>query len=230
MSCLKRIVAAASLLTISGCSFHSAQWETAKLLWIENFSRKPAGSETFWWGVEYEGESFRLFPVAWKDKIVLTDASRWMIVLQNNDISLIRDVLSDQQISFHGAVGVSRGRAREIGSYSSHSESQIDSAYHRSLVEVSIVKGPIGGTSVIDKTSMFCHPSIFDSQALRLTTRCIVGTQYADFKMTEFDHSGNILRLLLTIPSEETWAIYRSDEVVDALEVKRFLEGNGNES
>ena len=48
--------------------------------------------------------------------------------------------------------------------------------------------------------------------------------------MTEFDHSGNILRLLLTIPSEETWAIYRSDEVVDALEVKRFLEGHGNES
>ena len=57
----------------------------------ESTSNAARKSRAYWWDMEHEGESYRLFPVAWDGKTVLTDARRWMIVLQNSEITIIRD-------------------------------------------------------------------------------------------------------------------------------------------
>ena len=44
--------------------------------------------------------------------------------------------------------------------------------------------------------------------------------------MAEFDQSGNISGLRLNLLSKKTWAIYRSDDLVDAFEVKDYLDGD----
>ena len=79
------------------------------------------------------------------------------------------------------------------------------------------------------RTTIFCLPPSFDSQLLRLITRCTSGEQETDFRMAEFDQSGNILSLRLNLLSNKTWAIYRSDDLVDAFEVKRYVEGDVDE-
>ena len=40
----------------------------------------------------------------WYGKTVLTDAERWMIVLQNSEITMIRDFQKNQQITFEDSV------------------------------------------------------------------------------------------------------------------------------
>ena len=47
--------------------------------------------------------------------------------------------------------------------------------------------------------------------------------------MAEFDQSGNIVGLRLNLLSNKTWVIYRSDDLVDAFEVKRYLDGDVDE-
>ena len=79
------------LMPVAGCSFHSAQWESAKTLWAMRAPATQPGQETYWWDMEHEGQTYRLFPVAWNGKTVLTDAKHWMIVLQNSEITMIRD-------------------------------------------------------------------------------------------------------------------------------------------
>ena len=45
-------------------------------------------------------------------------------------------------------------------------------------------------------------------------------------RVAEFDQSGNILSLRLNLLTNKTWAIYRSDDLVDAFEVKDYLDGD----
>ena len=98
---LRNMMAVLFLLPVASCSFHSAQWESAKALWAMRASDTQPEQETYWWVMEHEGESYRLFPVAWDGKTVLTDARRWMIVVQQSDILMIETVL-----------GISRFRSR----------------------------------------------------------------------------------------------------------------------
>ena len=99
----------------------------------------------------------------------------------------------------------------------------------RPLTKLSIIEGSIGQTAGIVETSVFCYPSDFDSKVLRLVTRCLSGLQETNFRMAEYDQSGNILKLQVSIPSAKTWSIYRSNDVADALGVKRYLDGDANE-
>ena len=50
-----------------------------------------------------------------------------------------------------------------------------------------------------------------------------------DLRMAEFDQSGNITGFWLNLLSNKIWAIYRTDDLVDALEVKRYLDGDVDE-
>ena len=50
--------------------------------------------------------------------------------------------------------------------------------------------------------------------------------QETDMRVAEFDQSGNILSLRLNLLTNKTWAIYRSDDLVDAFEVKDYLDGD----
>ena len=56
----------------------------------------------------------------------------------------------------------------------------------------SIVESPIGKTIESAKSKKSCSPSRFDSQSLRLITKCFLGEQETDLQMAEFDRSGNI--------------------------------------
>ena len=47
--------------------------------------------------------------------------------------------------------------------------------------------------------------------------------------MAEFDQSGNITMVRVDVPSFKDWAIYRSNDVADALGVKRYLDGDVDE-
>ena len=93
MNYVKKIMILVSLNLTVGCSFHSTQWEGVKKLLAERASDAVPESKAYWWDMEHEGELHRLFPVAWEDRIVLTDGSRWMIVLHNSSILMVRDLL-----------------------------------------------------------------------------------------------------------------------------------------
>ena len=47
--------------------------------------------------------------------------------------------------------------------------------------------------------------------------------------MAELDQSGNIKLVRLNLFSNKTWSIYRSDDLVDAVEVRRYLDGDLDE-
>ena len=102
------------LMPVAGCSFHSAQWESAKALWAMIAPATQPGHETYWWDMEHEGQTYKLFPVAWNGKTVLTDAKRWMIVLQNSEITMIRDFAKNQQITFEHSVDTVIGTGETV--------------------------------------------------------------------------------------------------------------------
>ena len=53
--------------------------------------------------------------------------------------------------------------------------------------------------------------------------------QEINMRMAEFDQSGNIARVHLNLLSSGAWAIYRTDDLADAFEVKRYLDGDVDE-
>ena len=225
ISSLKAVMTLLILMSVAGCSFHSAQWESAKALWAMRAPAMQSGQETYWWDMEHEGQTYRLFPVSWNDKTVLTDAKRWMIVLQNSKITIIRDLRKNQQITFEHSVDKAIGTGETVGD-SDSSWRYFDSSDSGVWTEVSIVERSNGNPMDIAKTSTFCAPPRFDSQSLRLITRCFLGKQETDMRVAEFDQSGNILSLRLNLLTNKTWAIYRSGDLVDAFEVKDYLDGD----
>ena len=225
---LKNMINVLILISVAGCSFHSAQWESAKALWALRAPVTKAGNETYWWDMEHGGETFRLFPVAWDGKTVLTDGNRWMIVLNSSEITMIRDFQTNQQITFEDLVDPLVGAGEMVGDSDSSSRYS-DSSYSGASTRIAIVESPIGKPMESVKTKTSCLPSRFDSQSLRLITRCFSGEQDTDLRVAEFDQSGNILGLQLNLLSNKTWAIYRSDDLVDAFEVKRYLDGDVDE-
>ena len=217
-----------ALIPVSGCSFHSAQWESAKALWAMRAPATQPGHQTYWWNMEHEGQTYRLFPIAWNGRTVLTDSRRWMIVLQNSEITMIRDFQKSQQISLEDSVdGVIE--SGEMGGGSDSSMGYPYTNYPGTKNEVSVVESALGKPMEIAKTSMFCLPSRFDSQSLRSITRCSSGEREIDLRMAAFDQSGNISVLKLSLLSNKTWAIYRSEDLVDAIAVKRYLDGDVDE-
>ena len=224
----KAVMTLLILMSVAGCSFHSAQWESAKALWAMVAPATQPGHETYWWDMEHEGQTYKLFPVAWNGETVLTDARRWMIVLQGSEITLIRDFGENQQITFEDSGDAILGAGETVGDPDS-SKRYLDSSFLSAMTEVSIVERSIGNPMDIAKTTTFCAPPRFDSQSLRLITRCTSAGQERDLRMAEFDQSGNIKRLDINLFSSKAWAIYRSDELVDAVEVKRYLDGDVDE-
>ena len=225
MSSLKAVMTLLILMSVAGCSFHSAQWESAKALWAMRAPAMQSGQETYWWDMEHEGQTYRLFPVSWNGKTVLTDAKHWMIVLQNSEITMIRDLRKNQQITFEHSVDTVIGMG-ETGGSSDSSWRYLDSSDSGVWTEVSIVERSNGTPMDIANTSIFCAPPRFDSQSLRLITRCFLEEQETDLRVAEFDQSGNISSLRLNLLTNKTWAIYRSDDLVDAFEVKDYLDGD----
>ena len=225
ISSLKAVMTLLILMSVAGCSFHSAQWESAKALWAMRAPATQPGQETYWWDMEHEGQTYRLFPVASNGKTVLTDAKHWMIVLQNSEITMIRDFRKNHQITFETLVDTVIGTG-EIDGDSVSSRRYSDSSYFGASTGLAIVESPIGKPMESAKTMTSCLPSRFDSQSLRLITRCFLEEQETDLRVAEFDQSGNILSLRLNLLTNKTWAIYRSDDLVDAFEVKDYLDGD----
>ena len=71
-------------------------------------------------------------------------------------------------------------------------------------------------------------PRVLQSTAIRFSIVAFDNKMFSgrarDRSATEFDRSGNISGLKLNLLPDKTWEIYRSDDLVDAFEVKRYLE------
>ena len=228
MNSLRNVMTLLILMPFAGCSFHSAQWESAKALWTMGATATQSENETYWWEMEHEGESYRLFPVAWDGKTVLTDASRWLIVLQNSEITMIRDFQKNLQITLEDsgdAMSVVGDKIRQPSSDIGHP----DFSYSGVWTGVSIVESSIRNSKEMVSEAIFCLPTRFDSQSLRLITRCSSGGQETDLRMAELDQSGNIVRLRLNLFSNKIWSIYRSNDLVDTVEIRRYLDGDVDE-
>ena len=145
------------LILVAGCSFHSAQWESAKALWAMRAPATQPGQETYWWDMEHEGQTYRLFPVAWNGKTVLTDAKRWMIVLQNSEITMIRDFQKNQQITFEDSVDPLVG-AREMDGDSDSSRRYLDSSYLALGLRSRLLRVPLVSLWKLLKPQIFCAP------------------------------------------------------------------------
>ena len=226
MNCAQKVVALFILSILAGCSFHSSQWESAKALWALRDSETLTDKETYWWDMSYEGETYRLFPVSWNDKFVLTDANRWMVVLRTSDIVVIRDLLEDQQTLFEYPVEPIEG---DLLTMVSDDSSGTSFAPHEEnsghLVGISIIEGPPGQSAMSEKTVVSCDSPQFTSKTLSLVRTCTYGEEKIALSMVRFDHSGNIIGLDLRTPSENRWFIRRSQELVGVRDVKRYLEG-----
>ena len=223
----RKIVALFSLLTLAGCSFHSSQWESARALWALRDSKTLSDKETHWWDLTHEGRTYRLFPVTWNDKIVLMDSSRWMVVLRKSDILMVRDSLKNQQVllvysvksSEEGLVAMARDNdsGLSVKSYGENSEHEM---------EISIVEGPIGQSTADKKSVVSCYKPKFNEQSLHLVRTCNFGEKETALSVVRFDHSGNITNLELVTLSDSMWSIRRSQDLVGARDVKRYLEGH----
>ena len=172
--------------------------------------------------MSYEGETYRLFPVSWRDKIVLTDASRWMVVLRNSDIVMIRDSLEGQQTSFEypGKVRKEELIAMVPDGDSSLSFKSYGEDSKRAL-GISIVEGAIGQSQLGKKSTVFCYPPQLNRQSLRSVRACTFG----ELSVASFDHSGSIIGVELNTPSDNRWSIRRSQDPVGARDIKHYLEG-----
>ena len=227
-SSLKAVMTLLILMSVAGCSFHSAQWESAKALWAMRAPATQPGQETYWWDMEYEGETYRLFPVAWDGKTVLTDVKRWMIVLQNTEITMIRDFQQNKQITFEDSVDAVVGTEALNGDLDS-SGRYFDSRHPGLMTEIAIVQSPLSRPLESTITKTLCLPSRFDSKLLSFVKTCTSAGQEMDLLMAEFDQSGNIMGLVVNLFSKKNWTIYRSEDLVDTFEVKRYLDGDVNE-
>ena len=222
----QKIVALLKLLTLAGCSFHSSQWESAKALRALQGPKALTEREVRWWDMSHEGGTYRLFPVAWNDRIVLTDASRWMVVMRNSDILMVRDSLKDEQTLLAYLVN-SRDEDLSAMVQDDGSKSSFKSygANSERAMEISIVEGPIGQRTSNKKSVISCYPPEFNAQSLRLVRTCAIGEKKAALSEVSFDHSGNISEIKLSTPSNNYWSIRRSQDLVGVREVKLYLEG-----
>jgi hypothetical protein len=224
MNRVPKIVALLGFLILAGCSFHSAQWESAKALWSLWDSNRLTDKETYWWDMSYEGKTYRLFPVLWKDKIVLTDANRWMVVLRITDILMIRDSLENQQTSFEYSA---ESREEELPAMVSDDGPAPSLAPHEEgfghTVAISIVEAPTGQFAISEKTVVSCDSPKFNRQTLGLVRMCSYGEEKTALSMVRFDHSGNINGLDVRTPSGNRWSVRRTQDLVGARDVKRYL-------
>ena len=178
--------------------------------------------------MEHEGQTYRLFPAASNGKTVLTDARRWMIVLQGSEITMIRDFAENQQITFEDSGDAIVGAGETVEDPDS-SERYLDSSFLSAVTEVSIVERSNGNPMDIAKNHNILRTAAFDSQSLRLITRCTSGKQERDCAWQSLINLVTSKSFKWTLFSSKAWAIYRSGDLVDAVEVKDYLDGDVDE-
>ena len=98
MHSLKKMMIVLILIPV-GCSFHSSAVGECQSVMGDESSSGTTRNETYWWDMEHEGKPIDFSLLPGDGKTVLTDASRWMIVLQNSEITIIRDFQKIKQIT-----------------------------------------------------------------------------------------------------------------------------------
>ena len=157
-----------SLMMIAGCSFHSAQWEGAKALVALMTSEGSDPNNIYWWNMEFESETYRLFPVAWKDSIVLTDASRWMVVVRNSKVVTIRDLVISDQVTFDYRIKSNEGHYGARDEQASGYMSDNALPYEDPVMELLVVEGSIDNIETRIETTIPCRPERYVREELEL--------------------------------------------------------------
>jgi hypothetical protein len=199
-----RVVTLVATALIASCTFQSRQLDFVTSTWQDRFSKANAGTseEVFWWDFNYADNTYRLFPVNWKGSTALTDGKRWIVVLQEDRIQLVRDLVARRDLAFSFTAYTRRSNSKER--------------------DVSMSSSATGQKS--DSTELKCGVPAFDFKQLRRVTNCIDEEgDLVEFNVVKLDRNREPLKIIQGLDDRNWIELSRSGTRVNEQELRRFL-------
>ena len=227
-----RVIGIAACIFVSSCSFQSRQLDFLRSTWQDRFSKTSAetSEEVFWWDFIYADTSYRLFPLNLKGSTALTDGKRWIVVLRESKIELIRDLVARRDVKFSfmayaqqfqpGEWTESRDGCRVVDQQSG------DCNTNREFVEsVRISSLATGRKSYVKGKEMKCGVSTFDTKQLRQVTLCMDEEgDPVEFNVVEMDEKGVPAKIIQRLNERGRVVLSRSGTRVNEQELREFLK------
>ena len=224
-----RVVPLVATALIASCTFQSRQLDFVTSTWQDRFSKANAGTseEVFWWDFNYADNTYRLFPLIWKGSTALTDGKRWIVVLQENRIQLVRDLVARRDLAFSFTAYTKRSNLEE--SDVSTDDFWVDDQQSGDLNEnlryrqiVRMSSSAMGQKS--DATELKCGVPAFDSKQLRRVTNCIDEEgDLVEFAVVKLDRNREPLKIIQGLDERNWIELSRSGARVNEQELRRFL-------
>ena len=222
---LPMLMLVGSLSLVSGCSFHSGQWEGAKALWGTAFSRSPESQSIYWWDLYYRGEIYRLFPLEWDGQSVLTDGHRWILVLDRAEFRLLRDLKALEDLR---VVVTKEPQFWEIDEDflegSPRIRAEIDEG--EPLEKHVVTLGPTRGGQLTEHWLLICGRARLQVNAKELEKSCIENGTRNLYSVTKLDQVGSVVRLDVMIGKSSELTLLRSTPISDIRSIEDFLSGD----
>ena len=223
ISVLLRLIIVSVFAALSGCSFHSTQWEGAKRLWAAKFSEAEQGKTSYWWRLEHADEFYTLFPVDWQGDSILTDGRRWIFVIRGGNVEVVRDLQlgTELQIRYrnenYGHLIPDRGEFDIIGAHANWN------LQDELVSSVAVEQKDIGSAQLQRFEVLKCRPLVFEVEHERWVRWCAIGAQLSEFSELEFDKDANVKSLKLSIEWLGRLKIIRTDERVTEKALEQYL-------
>ena len=224
-----RVVTLVASALIASCSFQSRQLDFVKSTWQDRFSKADArkSEEVFWWDFNYAGNTYRLFPLSWKGSTALTDGKRWIVVLQENRIQLVRDLVArrDLAFSFTAYTRRSNSKERDISIDGFWLDDQQSGDLDENLRYREIVRMSSSATGQkSDSTELKCGVPAFDFKQLLRVTNCIDEEgDLVEFNVVKLDRNREPLKIIQGLDERNWIELSRSGTRVNEQELRRFL-------
>ena len=224
-----RVVTLVATALIASCTFQSRQLDFVTSTWQDRFSKANAGTseEVFWWDFNYADNTYRLFPVNWKGSTALTDGKRWIVVLQENRIKLVRDLVARRDLAFSSTAytkqSESGGRAEETGVFQADNRQGDGLDRNSRFQEIVRISSSATGQSG-NATELKCGVAAFDSKQLRRVTNCIDEEGgLVEFNVVKLNRNREPLKIIQGLDERKRIELSRSGTRVNELELRRFL-------
>ena len=224
---LPMLMLVGSLSLVSGCSFHSSQWEGAKALWGQAFPKFSESQSIYWWDLYYKGEIYRLFPLEWNGQSVLTDGNRWILVLDGAEFRLLRDLKALEDLR---VVVTEESQFWEIegvvpeGSPAIRAELDEGGPLEKHLVTL----GPTRGGRLAESWFLICGRARLQVNAGELEKSCIENGAQVLYSVAKLDQLGSIVRLDVLIGKKGEITLARSTPIDDHRAIEDFLSGDAD--
>jgi len=224
-----RVVTLVATALIASCTFQSRQLDFVTSTWQDRFSKTNAGTseEVFWWDFNYASNTYRLFPVNWKGSTALTDGKRWIVVLQENRIQLVRDLVArrDLTFSFSAYSRRSNSKDRDVSIDGFWLDDQQSGDLDENLRYREIVRMSSSATGQkSDATELKCGVPAFDFKQLLRVTNCIDEEgDLVEFNVVKLDRNREPLKIIQGLDERNWIELSRSGTRVSEQELRRFL-------